>query len=81
MITAEFVSWLEQRVLPPSAANASPARSVRRVASKYGAELREYPGRGHWLHEEAGFEMIAAEIVSWLEQRVLQPSAANASPA
>ena len=61
--------------------NAAPARSVRRVASKYGAELREYPGRGHWLHEEPGFEMIAAEIVSWLEQRVLQPSAANASPA
>ena len=54
---------------------------MRRVASKYGAELREYPGRGHWLHEEPGFEMIAAEIVSWLEQRVLQPSAANASPA
>jgi len=52
--------------------NAVPARSVRRVASKYGAELREYPGRGHWLHEEPGFEEIAAGIVGWLEQRVLR---------
>ncbi len=61
--------------------NAAPARSVRRVASKYSAELHEYPGRGHWLHEEQGFEEIAACMVGWLEQHVLQPSAASASPA
>ncbi len=59
--------------------NAAPARSVRQVASKYNAELHEYPGRGHWLHEEDGFEEIAADMVSWLERRVLQPSVANAS--
>jgi pimeloyl-ACP methyl ester carboxylesterase len=51
--------------------NAEPARSVRRVASKYGAELREYAGRGHWLHEEPGFDDMAREIVSWLEQHAL----------
>ncbi len=58
--------------------NAAPARSVRRVARKYNAELHEYAGRGHWLHEEHGFEEIAAGMVSWLEQRVLQPNTANA---
>ena len=60
--------------------NAAPARSVRRVASKYNAELHEYPGRGHWLHEEPGFEEIAAAMVGWLEQHVLRQHAANASP-
>lgn len=58
--------------------NAEPARSVRRVASKYNAELHEYPGRGHWLHEEPGFEKIAAGMLSWLEQHVLQPTTADA---
>ncbi len=61
--------------------NAEPARGVRKVANKYGAELREYPGRGHWLHEEPGFEEMAAEIVSWLDQYALQTDTANASPA
>jgi len=58
--------------------NATPARSVRRVASKYKAELHEYAGRGHWLHEEAGFEEIAAGMVNWLEQHVPRRSAADA---
>ncbi len=61
--------------------NAAPARSVRRVASKYNAELHEYPGRGHWLHEESGFEEIAAGMVSWLEQHALQPNTVSASSA
>ncbi len=61
--------------------NATPARSVRSVAEKYDAELREYPGRGHWLHEEPGFENMAAGIVSWLEQHIPQPDTANAPPA
>ncbi len=59
--------------------NAEPARSVRRVARKYGAELREYAGRGHWLHEESGFEDMAREIINWLEQHVLQAEMANAT--
>ncbi len=58
--------------------NATPARSVRKVASKYNAELHEYAGRGHWLHEEPGFEEIAAGAMNWLEQHVLRPSTANA---
>ncbi len=57
--------------------NAAPARSVRRVASKYNAELHEYPGRGHWLHEEPGFQEIAAGMLSWLERHVLQPTTAD----
>ena len=59
--------------------NATPARSVRRVASKYGAELHEYPGRAHWLHEEPGFEEIAADVLRWLESNVLAADAAAVS--
>ena len=51
--------------------NITPARSVRRIAKKYGADLREYPGHGHWLPEEPGWEAIAGDILSWLETHVL----------
>ena len=57
----------------------TPARSVRRVARKYGADRREYPEHSHWLTEEPGWEAIARDVLAWLETKVLSPSAAPAA--
>lgn len=54
----------------------TPAPSVRRIAHKYGADLREYSGHGHWLTEEPGWEAIARDILAWLETKALAPAAA-----
>jgi pimeloyl-ACP methyl ester carboxylesterase len=51
--------------------NATPARSVRRIARKYGADLQEYPDHGHWLPEEPGWEAIAEDIAGWIEEKAL----------
>jgi pimeloyl-ACP methyl ester carboxylesterase len=49
-----------------------PASLVRRTAQKYanvGGELIEYPGHGHWLYAEPGWEKPATEIYDWLAAR------------
>jgi pimeloyl-ACP methyl ester carboxylesterase len=51
--------------------NITPARSVRRIARKYGADLLEYPDHAHWLTEEPGWEAIARDVLAWLEAKVL----------
>ena len=42
------------------------------------AELATYPGRSHFLFAEAGWEEIAGDVLSWLDEKgfapVLQPS-------
>ena len=48
----------------------TPARSARRIARKYGATLREYPGRAHWLLEEPGWEGAVSDVVAWLDEKV-----------
>lgn len=45
----------------------TPAPMVRRVARRYGATLREYPGFAHMLLMEPGWERIAGDIAAWLE--------------
>jgi pimeloyl-ACP methyl ester carboxylesterase len=55
--------------------NATPARSVRSIATKYSAELREYPGHAHWFHEEPGWEEMAAGVLSWLDRHILAQDA------
>ena len=45
----------------------TPAKMVRRVARRYGATLREYPGFAHMLLMEPGWERIAGDIADWLE--------------
>jgi pimeloyl-ACP methyl ester carboxylesterase len=45
----------------------TPAKMVRRVARRYGATLREYPGFAHMLLMEPGWERIAGDITDWLE--------------
>ncbi len=51
--------------------NITPARSVRGIARKYGADFLEYPNHGHWLPEEPGWEVVAAGMLQWLEEKVL----------
>ena len=46
----------------------SPALA-RWTAERYGAELRLYPGNGHWLIEEKGWEKIAGDVGEWLESK------------
>ena len=48
---------------------------VRRMANKYanvGGEYREYPDHGHWLPEEPGWELVAADIYSWLRNAIVR---------
>ena len=45
-------------------------RLGRRIAERYGGDYEEYPGRGHWLAEEPGWEQPAAGIVRWIEARL-----------
>ncbi len=61
--------------------NITPARSVRRIARKYGADLRVYPGHGHWLPEEPGWESIAGDMLSWMETKVLSGEGASSATA
>ena len=51
--------------------NITPARSVRRIARKYGADLREYPDHAHMLMEEPGWEAIASDVLAWLQTKAL----------
>jgi pimeloyl-ACP methyl ester carboxylesterase len=51
--------------------NIAPARAVRRIARKYGADLLEYPDHAHSLTEEPGWEAIARDVLAWLEAKVL----------
>jgi len=44
---------------------ASPA-SLRETARQLGADIREYPGHGHWIMGENGGEEIVREIHRWL---------------
>lgn len=56
--------------------NITPARSVRRIARKYGADLREYPDHAHILMEEPGWEAIARDVLAWLQTNVLSSEGA-----
>ena len=44
------------------------AEMVRRIAGKYKSDYREYPGFGHNLVIEPGWERIAGDILEWLEK-------------
>jgi pimeloyl-ACP methyl ester carboxylesterase len=45
----------------------TPPGMVRRVARRYGAELREYAWLGHMLPLEAQWPRLAGDIAAWLE--------------
>lgn len=44
------------------------AKMGRKVARKYKADFKEYPGRGHWMMEE-DWEKAAHDLGKWLEKR------------
>ncbi|MDQ4080602.1 MAG: alpha/beta hydrolase [Gemmatimonadota bacterium] len=46
---------------------AIPPRIQRRIATKYGAEFRDYDGHAHFLIWEPGWERIAGDVAAWLE--------------
>lgn len=41
-------------------------RLVRKTARHFGVEPHIYPGHGHWLIEEPGWESIVDDVVGWL---------------
>lgn len=50
-------------------------RIARRIARTYRADYREYPGHGHFLLYEPGWETIAQDIESWLAETLAQIAA------
>jgi pimeloyl-ACP methyl ester carboxylesterase len=48
----------------------TPATNVRRIAARYGAELRVYERHAHMLLMEPGWEDIAGDIVAWIKREV-----------
>jgi pimeloyl-ACP methyl ester carboxylesterase len=47
-----------------------PTRIHRAMASKYGADYKEYARHGHYLMREPGWEMIADDAMAWIERQV-----------
>jgi pimeloyl-ACP methyl ester carboxylesterase len=44
------------------------AKMVRKIAAKFKSDYREYPGFGHNIVLERGWERVATDIVEWLEK-------------
>ena len=57
---------------------AIPPRIQRKVARKYGAPFRVYERNAHFLIWEAGWDRIAADVATWLDQALSQPAARSA---
>jgi len=45
-----------------------PASVHRKMARKFGSTYREYAGHGHYLMREPGWEVIADDAASWIEE-------------
>lgn len=48
----------------------TPAKMVRKIARKYGAEFRAYDAHAHMVLMEPGWDTIAGEIANWLEKEI-----------
>jgi pimeloyl-ACP methyl ester carboxylesterase len=57
---------------------AIPSRIQRKVARKYGATFRVYEGNAHFLIWEPGWDRIAADVATWIDQQVSQAAARSA---
>jgi pimeloyl-ACP methyl ester carboxylesterase len=57
-----IISGSEDRLIPP--------RIHRAIARTYNAKYCEYPGRGHYLMREPGWDVIADDISAWLDETV-----------
>jgi pimeloyl-ACP methyl ester carboxylesterase len=49
---------------------AIPPRVQEKVARKYGATFRVYPGNAHFLIWERGWDRIAGDVAAWIEERL-----------
>ncbi len=47
-----------------------PVEAGRQGARLLGAEFKEYPGHGHWMMEEEGWEEVVNDIHRWVVQRL-----------
>jgi pimeloyl-ACP methyl ester carboxylesterase len=57
---------------------AIPPRIQRKIAREYGATFRLYEGNAHFLIWEEGWDRIAAEVRSWIDEQVVQAAARSA---
>ena len=57
---------------------AIPPRIQRKVARKYGAVFREYDANAHFLIWENGWDRIATEVATWLDQTLGHATARSA---
>lgn len=53
---------------------AIPPRIQRKVARRYAATFRLYEGHAHFLIWERGWERIATDVATWLDEYALQPT-------
>lgn len=51
-----------------------PLKAHRKVARIYGADIIEYPGMSHHTFAEDGWETVAAEVDTWLSQKLSETS-------
>ncbi len=58
-----FVAAAKDKLTPPGV--------VRRTAARFGklATYREYPGQGHWVLGQPGWQDIATDAAAWLDAR------------
>ena len=69
-VTIDSRSWsCPIRVLAGTDDRIIPPASSRQIASSLGAEFEQYPGRGHWLIEDDG-ENIVRDIHRWIIQKL-----------
>jgi len=61
--------------------NLIPLPDVRDTAGRFGAPLIEYPGMGHDLMLDTGWEKPARDMLDWLEVNVSKSSPPAAAPA
>ncbi|HKU98631.1 MAG TPA: alpha/beta hydrolase [Vineibacter sp.] len=52
----------------------TPPGVVRRVARRYAAEHREFPGQGHWIVGQPGWQEVASFAADWVESRLPAPT-------
>jgi pimeloyl-ACP methyl ester carboxylesterase len=57
----------------------TPARVVRKIARRYGAEHREFPGQGHWVLGQPGWQDVATDVADWLDRLPAPPAAGAAT--
>ena len=49
----------------------TPAKVVKKVADKYGADYKAFDNHAHWVLGEPGWEEVAGYVSSWLETSMM----------